>query len=81
MSRLISFSDDTYLFIKTNDDTAFRGADLVKLDKDLNAIDKRMLDVVLPEDTYDYDNHKWETENGKALGGLFSLIDSGEYNE
>lgn len=50
----------------------FRGADLKKLDSDLKLIGEGKLDVSLPEDTYDYDNHQWESPLGKMIGEVFA---------
>lgn len=55
----------------------FNGADLDKLDADLKLIKLGQLDVKLPEDTYDYDAHQWETPKGKLIGELFAAVDAG----
>lgn len=52
--------------------------DLVKLDADLNLIGTNELDVKLPEDTYDYDKHEWETQLGRDIGFICACVDEGE---
>jgi hypothetical protein len=52
----------------------FCGADLNKLDADLNHIGK----FALPEDTYDYDNHQWDTVKGKQIGQALAEIEAEE---
>lgn len=54
----------------------FRGANLDQLDYDLHRMDAGTLDITLPEDTYDYDNHKWETPLGKKIGEVFAEEDA-----
>lgn len=49
--------------------------DLDKLDADLKLIEEGKLDVELPPDNYDYDNHQWESPKGKMIGKLFAYID------
>lgn len=52
----------------------FRGANLDCLDYDLDHIDK----FPLPADTYDYDNHQWETPKGKLIGEVCAEIDAAQ---
>lgn len=54
----------------------FQGADLGKLDADLKLISLGQLDVQLPEDTYDYSAHQWETPKGKLIGEVFAECDA-----
>jgi hypothetical protein len=51
-------------------------ADLNKLDYDLMLIGKGKLDVELPEDTYDYSKHEWETPKGRLIGAVFAEVDA-----
>lgn len=54
----------------------FRGADLGNLDVDLKLIKLGQLDIAMPADTYDYDNHQWETPLGKKIGEVFAEEDA-----
>ncbi len=74
---VISVEGEENTVLNISDDTTFRGADLGKLDADLVLIKYGQLEVKLPEDTYDYDSHKWETAKGAMIGELFKLVDEG----
>lgn len=68
--------DDTFLAVDY--DKPGKCADLVRLDADLKLIAEGKLDTALPEDTYDYANHQWETPKGKLIGELFARVNAGE---
>lgn len=50
-------------------------ADLDKLDNDLELIQQRKLDIALPIDDYDYNQHKWESAKGREVGLILAEID------
>jgi len=66
------------IVITYEDDGSTHCVDLDKLDADLKLIDEGKLEVALPEDTYDYSKHEWETPKGKMIGELFARVDAGE---
>lgn len=70
--------EDGDIVFSVDYDMIGKGADLGKLDEDLKLIKYGQLDVKLPEDTYDYDAHQWETPKGKLIGELFAAVDAGE---
>lgn len=82
MREVIIPCDDGPIVLQVNDDgvTTYR-ANFKKLDDDLRLIDEGYLGVVgddyFSTDTYDYDNHPWETPKGKMIGELFALVDAG----
>ena len=61
-----------------DDGVTTRCADFAKLDADLKLIGEGKLNVALPEDTYDYTAHQWETPKGRLIGELFARVDAGE---
>jgi len=77
MNTLVIPCDDGDIVLDVDYDKSSSVADLVKLDADLKLIGEGKLDVVLPEDAYDYDKHEWETPRGKRIGELFAAVDAG----
>ena len=69
--QLVIACEDGNIVLDVDYDKPGHRADLAKLDADLNLIGQGKLDVALPEDTYDYASHKWETPKGKLIGELF----------
>jgi len=68
VEQVVIDCEDGNIVIDVDYDKVGKGADLNKLDYDLMLISNGKLDVELPKDTYDYDNHKWETPKGKMIG-------------
>ena len=78
LEQVVIPCDDGDIVYHVDFDKPGQRADLDKLDADLKLISQGKLDVALPEDTYDYDKHQWETPKGKMIGELFARIDAGE---
>lgn len=78
IEQVVIECEDGNIVLEVDYDKIGKGADLGKLDEDLVLIKYGQLDVKLPEDTYDYDAHQWETDLGKKIGAVFAEVEAEE---
>jgi hypothetical protein len=78
IEKLVIPCEDGDIILDVDYDVPGHRVDFDELDHDLILIDNGKLDVALPEDTYNYNNHQWETQKGKLIGNLFERVDAGE---